>query len=150
MVRGADGAGGPPATPYRLEERPPTPDEYRALRAAVGWGAQDEEAVRAALTGALYSVCATLDGAVVGCGRVVGDGGLYYYVQDIVVTPRHQGRGVGRLIMDAVMRYFRAHARRGAFIGLMAADGKAGFYERYGFAARPSPGFGPGMQLRPS
>jgi len=61
-------------------------------------------------------------GEFVGCGRVVGDGGLYFYLQDIALLPEHQGRGLGAAIMDAVMAYLERTARRGAFIGLMAAS----------------------------
>jgi hypothetical protein len=33
------------------------------------------------------------DGDAVGCGRVVGDGGVYFYVQDVIVVPGLQGLG---------------------------------------------------------
>jgi hypothetical protein len=46
-------------------------------------------------------------------------------------------------IMEAIMDYSRANTRPGAFVGLMAAEGTSGFYERYGFSERP--GEGPGM-----
>lgn len=131
----------------RVVERLPTLAEYRGLRTAVGWENQDPDAATRALQNALFSVCVEYEGEVIGCGRVIGDDGLYYYLQDIIVRPERQGRGVGGLLMDAIMAYIRAHARSGAFIGLMAAQGVAGFYVRYGFAARPSEHHGPGMQM---
>ena len=75
-------------------------------------------------------------------GFVVGDGGLYFYVQDIIVVPGYQGLGIGRRIMKEVMDFLEAEARPGAFLGLMAARGKGGFYNRYGFEQRhpESPG----------
>ncbi len=76
-------------------------------------------------------------GNVIGCGRVVGDGGIYFYVQDVMVLPAYQKQGLGRRIMDAIMAYIAAHARSNSFIGLMAADGVAPFYYRYGFGERP-------------
>jgi len=132
-----------PDADWRLIERGPTVEEYRRLRAAVGWWDVEDNATRRGLDKALYSVCAAAEGQIVGCGRVVGDGGLYFYVQDVVVLPEYQKRGIGRAIMDAVMSYLEANARPGAFIGLMAAAGAARFYQRYGFAERP-PGR-PGM-----
>jgi len=77
------------------------------------------------------------DGDAVGCGRVVGDGGVYFYVQDVIVLPELQGLGWGARIMDAVMRYLDASAPPGSFIGLMAAKDVEGFYRRYGFDRRP-------------
>jgi ribosomal protein S18 acetylase RimI-like enzyme len=119
-----------------LEERSPTADEYRRLRAATGW---DELNTRAAATGlrnSLYAVCAVCDGQAVGCGRVVGDGGAYFYVQDVIVLAEHRGQGIGRRIMDAIIKYLDFRAEHNAFVGLMAARGAAGFYERYGFERR--------------
>ncbi|MCR5501527.1 MAG: GNAT family N-acetyltransferase [Lachnospiraceae bacterium] len=31
---------------------------------------------------------------VVGMGRLVGDGVMYWYLQEIVVLPEYQGRGI--------------------------------------------------------
>lgn len=132
---------------YRIERRPPTVAELRALNAAVGWDdlPDDDDAVARGLAASLFGVVVTLAGEVVACARLVGDGGIYYYLQDVIVVPAHQGHGVGDLLMREVLCHLERHAPAGAFIGLMAAVGKAGFYERCGFAARP-PGE-PGMAL---
>jgi ribosomal protein S18 acetylase RimI-like enzyme len=128
---------------YVLVERSPTIEEYQRLCEAVGWETVDDEATETGLQSALFSVCVIHKGEVIGCGRVVGDGGIYFYIQDIIVLPEFQGRGLGRRIMDAVMGYLDAHAHPNAFVGLMAAKGVSGLYEKYGFAERP-PGR-PGM-----
>jgi GNAT superfamily N-acetyltransferase len=125
-----------PPEGYRMEERPPTVEEYQRLRTLVGWGPMTEDGVAGGLPNALYSVVLVHEDEAVGCGRMVGDGGMYFYVQDVIVLPEHQGRGLGMLIMDAVMAYLERTARPGAFVGLMAATGVAPFYERYGFARR--------------
>lgn len=127
----------------RLVEREPTPEEYRRLRASVGWNEIADDRVRAALPRSLFSVVLERDGEAVGCGRVVGDGGIYFYVQDVIVVPELQGRGLGRRIMDAVMRYLASAAAPGSFVGLMAAKGVEDLYVRYGFTRRP--GDAPGM-----
>jgi GNAT superfamily N-acetyltransferase len=119
----------------------------RALNAAVGWTdlPDDDEVVARGLAGSLFALVVTAAGETVACARLVGDGGIYYYLQDLIVRPDHQGRGLGDQIMAEVWRYLRAHAGRGAFVGLMTAEGKAGFYERWGFSKRPPDG--PGMAL---
>ncbi len=122
---------------FRLIERLPTITEYRALRTAVGWSNLPDEATRRGLDNASFTVCLERHGDTIGCGRVVGDGGIYFYIQDIIVHPDFQGRGLGRRIMDAVMQYLSDHAAPNAFMGLMAATGVCEFYERYGFAVRP-------------
>lgn len=127
----------------QLVEREPTPEEYRRLRASVGWNEIADDRVRAALPRSLFSVVLERDGEAVGCGRVVGDGGIYFYVQDVIVVPELQGRGLGTQIIDAVMRYLASAVAPGSFVGLMAAKGVEDLYVRYGFTRRP--GDAPGM-----
>jgi GNAT superfamily N-acetyltransferase len=122
---------------FELVERDPTVQEYQRLRGAVGWGAMTAEGVAAGLPNALFSVVLELDGEAIGCGRIVGDGGLYFYLQDVIVLPEFQGRGQGARLMDSLMGYLERSARPGAFVGLMAAVGVEPFYERYGFRRRP-------------
>lgn len=120
-----------------LEEKHPTVDEYRRLRAAADWDELNTRAMSTGLRNSLYAVCAVCDGQVIGCGRIVGDGGAYFYIQDVIVLPEHRGRGIGRRIMDSLLKYLDFRAEQNAFVGLMAADGAAGFYEPYGFVRRP-------------
>ena len=94
------------------------------------------EATERGLSNSLFGVIAVCDERMVGCGRVVGDDGIYFYIQDIIVLPEYQGKGIGRAIMDQVMKYLRSRATPNAFIGLMAAKEVAEFYEKYGFAKR--------------
>lgn len=131
---------------FETVEREPTVSEYQRLRRAVGWSEVTDDGVEAGLKNSLYSVVLLSGGETVGCGRVVGDGGLYFYIQDIIVLPEYQGSGLGRLIMDKVIDYLRSRAERGAFVGLMAAKGVAEFYERYGFKVRPEDAPGMGMK----
>lgn len=124
-------------TEFDFVERPPTVEEYQQLRAAVDWEEVEREAAARGLDNALYSLCLLHQGRVIGCGRIVGDGGIYFYIQDVVVLPEFQGRGFGVMIMDRIMAYIDEHAGRNSFIGLMAAEGVESFYHRYGFKARP-------------
>lgn len=122
---------------FELSERAPTVEEYRRLREAVGWESMGDEGLAAGLASALYSCVVLHDGQAVACGRVIGDGGMYFYVQDVIVLPEFHGRGLGASVMDAVTRYLGGVAKPGAFVGLMAAQNVEGFYERYGFHRRP-------------
>ncbi|MEA3408349.1 MAG: GNAT family N-acetyltransferase, partial [Chloroflexota bacterium] len=120
--------------PYHLIERVATLEEYRALCTAVGWDdAINFRAARDALPRSLYGVVVEHEGEVVGMGRVVGDGAIFFYVQDAAVLPAHQGRGVGRLIVEGLVAHVRRVAPEKAFLGVFAEVGTEGFYERYGF-----------------
>ena len=122
---------------FELVERAPTVPEYRRLREAAGWGEMTDEGLATGLASALFSCVVLREGEVVACARVVGDGGMYFYVQDVIVVPEYRGRGLGAQVMAAVVGYLEGVARPGAFVGLMAAQDADGFYERYGFQRRP-------------
>jgi ribosomal protein S18 acetylase RimI-like enzyme len=127
-------------------EQAPTLDAYNALRRDAGWPEYGDLAqLRAGLDGSLYHIHVLDDGETIGMGRVIGDGHITFYIQDIIVAKTHQGRGIGREIMRRIMGYIDEHAAPGAVIGLMAAKGKEGFYERFGFWGRPNETMGKGM-----
>lgn len=135
-----------PSAPATLIERAPTVDEFLALRAAVGWQNPERAVLADALAASRYAVCLAQAGQVIGCGRVISDG-FMFYIQDVVVLPAFQHHGYGQLIMGAIMAYIRGAMPPAGFVGLMAARGTTEFYTRFGFVARPSEQFGPGMCL---
>lgn len=123
----------------------PTADQYLHLREQADWDAVAVEAVSNGLSASLYSILAVDDNRVVGCARIIGDGGLYFYIQDMLVDREYRGQGVGTRLMSALLEWLRSHAGAGAFIGLMSAQDVAGFYESFGFVQRPKGR--PGMYL---
>ncbi|MCP3922940.1 MAG: GNAT family N-acetyltransferase [Desulfobacterales bacterium] len=126
-----------------IEHRSPTISEYKKLRSSVGWWPTDEKAIEVALDKSLFSVVATEKNNTVGIGRIVGDGGLYYYIQDLIVHPELQKNGIGKQLMEELMSFIKSNAKPGSFIGLMSAKGMSKYYESYGFKARDADG--PGM-----
>ena len=63
------------------------------------------------------------DGRAVAMARVVGDG-LNYEIVDGAVEPAHQGEGLGKRVMAALMERLRAIAPAEACVSLIA-DGEA-------------------------
>jgi ribosomal protein S18 acetylase RimI-like enzyme len=127
----------------RFVHQSPGVDEYLKLRTAVGWRSLPEEVVRTGMQNSLFSVCVYEGEEVVGCGRVIGDGAIYVYIQDIIVQPEFQGRGIGLRIMEHIMDFIYSALPDEIFVGLMAAKDVADFYKKFGFMERP-PGR-PGM-----
>ena len=70
---------------FILVERVPTFDEYQNLRKAVGWWDVETKATGIGLHNSLFSVCVIFENEVVGCGRVIGDGGIYFYIQYVIM-----------------------------------------------------------------
>lgn len=69
----------------RFEEAPPLPEDFVRLRAECGWGEISLEAAKNALSRSVIDLSCFDGGDLVGMGRVVGDGVLYFYLQDIIV-----------------------------------------------------------------
>jgi GNAT superfamily N-acetyltransferase len=81
--------------------------------------------------------------------RVISDGGYVVYIADVVVNPAYQGMSIGRLMMEDIMTFIKNNlvVNGPVMVNLMAAKEKEGFYENFGFLARPGEGTGAGMTL---
>jgi nitroreductase/GNAT superfamily N-acetyltransferase len=131
---------------WRIVEGMIDPVDFNRLRKAVGWEERAIDDIELAFRNTRYMVHA-LNGRneVIGTARIIGDEGLIYYVQDVMVLPEYQNQGIGKRLMDRIMGYLEEHKRNRLRIGLMAAKGKEGFYGKYGFVERPNETQGPGM-----
>ena len=104
------------------------------------------EQVKTALETSFCSVTVSIANQIVGMGRVVGDGSVYFYIQDVIVHPDYRGQGIGRDIVIHLLEQIRSVATGNCFVGLMAAVGTVDFYEKLGFKKRDDKS--PGMFLR--
>ena len=122
-------------------------ETYLKLREQVGWVKLSDRQASMAVNNCLYNVCAYVDGIPVGMGRVVGDGAVISYIQDLVVIPGVQGSGIGSMILDALKNYVSDITEPGTrmMLCLMCAKGREDFYLKHGFTARPTDKIGPGM-----
>ena len=130
---------------YTVELSCPSLEEFLLLREKVGWGKVDADLAQTSLDSSLFHVVIRLEGVLVGMGRVIGDKGLFFYIQDVVVDPEFQRQGIGALIMNNIEMYLAKAAKKGATIGLLSAKGRESFYARYGYLSRPDEMLGCGM-----
>ena len=95
----------------------------------------------------LYTLVAFKDGKAVGMGRIVGDGAIICYVQDLIIRPEVQGEGIGGLILETLKKFVIQEGYEGTtmMFDLMCAKGREEFYKKHGFIARPTKDLGPGM-----
>lgn len=121
-----------------IKEATPSVEDYIRFIASAGWDEQDPKRVKKALKKSLYSVCAFKGKELAGMARIVGDGHIYFYIQDVVVLPEYKGQGIGKLMMYHLDDYLKHHCPPNAFIGLMAAQGAESFYEQFGYKKRAS------------
>ena len=104
-----------------------------ALYESVGWSAytRDPESLKKGVLNSLCIFGAYEGEKLVGLLRAVGDGVAIVFIQDILVQPCYQRRGIGRdLIARLLERY--AHVRQ---IHLLTDDmpETIGFYKAVGF-----------------
>jgi len=137
---------------FLIRPKPPSWADYNMFRSGEGWGHISQARAVKAIENALYWV-SLYDGdprdktpTLVGFGRIIGDGALNYYIQDLIVHPAYRGRGAGSQLMQALMRWLQIYAK-GATVGLMSVAGAEDFYAHYGFKSRPIGRLGAGMTL---
>ncbi len=118
---------------YRLLDSAPSAADYRRLRESAGLRPKSAEAAARGLPNTLFGVSVLHGSAVVGMGRVIGDGGCFFEIVDIAVLPEHQRRGLGRMIMARLMEWVKANAPATALVSLLADVKAVSLYERFGF-----------------
>ena len=72
---------------------------------------------------------------IIGMARLIGDMGLSYYVKDVVVRPEYQGKGIGRILMNELLKFINDNGIKNTeiFVELCAMPDKIPFYEKFGF-----------------
>lgn len=130
---------------FQIQLAAPSVDDFLLLREKVGWQNVSVNDVKISLKNSLFHITVYAQDQLVGMGRVVGDGVMYFYIQDIVVHPEHQGLGIGSIIMEQIEIYLSNTAVANATVGLLSVKGKEAFYARYGYITRPNAALGHGM-----
>lgn len=135
-------------TGYTIEHSVPDIQTYRHLREASGLSPKTPVAAERGLPNTLFGVQVFFQGTPVGMGRIIGDGGCFYQVVDIAVLPEHQGRGLGKKIMEAIAGYIEREVPESGYVSLLA-DGQAyQLYQQFGFV--PTAPASVGMFLKKS
>jgi len=103
------------------------------LYGSVGWTAytKDPAVLRAGFANSLLTLAAYEGETLIGLLRAVGDGQTVVLLQDILVLPAYQRRGVGSALVRAALDRFRAVRQ----IQLLTDDTPqaVAFYESLGF-----------------
>lgn len=87
--------------------------EILSLYESVGWTAYTEhpDVLRNGFEKSMLIMTAYKDEQLMGIIRVVGDGHTIVFVQDILVFPEHQHKGVGTALMQAILDRY-SHVRQ--------------------------------------
>ena len=87
--------------------------EILHLYASVGWIAYTDhpELLRKGFENSMLTLAAYEDDQLLGIIRTVGDGHTIVFVQDILVFPEHQRKGVGAALLQALLDRY-SHVRQ--------------------------------------
>ena len=124
-----------------------TPELFLALYRSVGWEPPCIEQVKTALQNTLATFTCYDGDRPVGMARVIGDGGMSFYIKDFAVVPSSQGKGVGKCLLTVLEQYVKEckSLEWAVSLELISSKDAVDFYERFGFEKRPCDGVGPGM-----
>ena len=83
--------------------------EVFPLYSSVGWTAytQSPETLKQGFENSLLTMAAYEGDTLLGIIRTVGDGHTIVYIQDILVFPEYQRKGIGTALIQAVLERFR-------------------------------------------
>ncbi|EGD46611.1 GCN5-related N-acetyltransferase [Ruminiclostridium papyrosolvens DSM 2782] len=124
-----------------------TAEMLSSFRNTIGWGNTLLAKAEKAVQNTLFSIVAFDNDKAIGIGRLIGDGALIWYIQDVIVLPDYQRKSIGTAIMQQLLDYIRKNSfpNDSTTIGLMSAKGKEPFYQKFGFRMRPNEREGMGM-----
>lgn len=120
---------------------------YVSLRETVGWNNFSKEQTEIALRNSFYSITVQGAGQNIGMGRVIGDG-IYFTIVDVIVKPEFQGKGIGTLIIQNILKFIEDGMCSGSRVSiqLIAEMGKEDFYIKQGFKLIPHEYCGPALR----
>ncbi len=117
-------------TIWYSEHRDIPVEKILALYEAHNWSsAKKSEQLHQALKNSHSLVSAWDDEELVGIGNAISDGFLVVYYPHLLVSPKYQGRGIGRKIIGILQEKYRD-----LHMQILTSDAEAvGFYEKCGF-----------------
>ena len=106
------------------EEKPEIKD-YFELRKNVGFHDLSQKQAEMALDNALKIIVAYDGDDIVGMGRLVGDGAVICYIQDMMIRHEYRGSGIGAYIIKKLVEYTEEITLPGTkmMLGLMRKKG---------------------------
>ncbi len=124
-----------------------TPEMFLKLYSSVGWEPPCIEQVSEALSNTIATFTVYDSEQAVGMVRLIGDGGMSFYIKDFAVIPSYQSKGVGTLLMESLEQYIRESisSEWAVSLELISTKEAVPFYKKKGFEERPCEWDGPGM-----
>ncbi|MGN0291495.1 MAG: GNAT family N-acetyltransferase [Lachnospiraceae bacterium] len=126
-----------------------TAEEFIDLRRTVDFQPLTHEEAKQVLEHTSYVTVIRYEEKVIGLIRLLFDYGTDAYITDVIVNPKYQGYGLGRMLVEDVVKYVENHSFSGVKVAcsLYANKGKENFYGKMGFSSLPDEKYGHGMLM---
>ena len=120
---------------YNVKYNELSANDFISLWESVWDEAPSFDQVKLAMDNTLFRVSIYDDNKLIAMARVIGDKGLNYYIKDVVVIPEYQGKGIGRMLINELLKYINDNGISGTeiFVELCAMPNVIPFYEKLGF-----------------
>lgn len=102
------------------------------LRESVGWNRMEDEYSNPLMM-SFYHIAVYEDGKLVGYIDSVSNGVTDAYIQDLMVHPDYQGKGLGTELMNQMITYLKEN--RIYIISVVFEESLKPFYNRFGFSS---------------
>lgn len=124
---------------YTIEMNTLCADDFIRLFDSAGWGRPDCELVETSLKNSYVTFAVKDADKVIAMARLIGDGGMAFFLKDLIVAPEYQGKSVGKSLLSYIEDYIRSQLKDGwwSFLQLMSAKDKDEFYLKCGYKSHP-------------
>ena len=122
---------------YTVRHNELTAEQFIELWESVWGNGPAPEQTELAMKHTLFRVSVFDGGRIIAMARMIGDLGLDYYIKDVIVRPEYQHQGIGKLMIEELLKFVRQNGipNTDIFVELCAMPDKISFYERFGFSA---------------
>ena len=122
-------------------------EDFIRLFSGAGWGEIPYDQAEISIKNSYASFSAECDGKIIGMVRLLGDGGMAFFLKDFVISPEYQGKGIGTALLRHAEEYISSQLKKGwqGYLQLVSAKGKEGFYLKSGYVLHPHEHSGAGM-----
>ena len=114
---------------FKTNEKVPA-DLLSSLRESVGWNRMEKELSNPNLTSYCH-IAAYEENELIGFIDCVSNGVTDAYIQDLMVKPEYQGKGIGTKLMNMMIDYLKDNHIY--MISVLFDESLKSFYERFGF-----------------